>query len=84
MLYYVFHDFTKTRKLSYGRYTHSGIRVRPETRKNDKFGKRALSLKNSSADSKAVFSEKFLFGIWRLMLSRYDIILNIYDLILNI
>ena len=61
-------DFsTKKIKLSDGRYAHSRIRVRPKTRKNAQFEKRALSLKNSSPDSKADFSEKFLFGIWRLI-----------------
>ena len=43
-----------------------------------------LSLKNSSPGSKAVFSEKFVFGIWRLILSRYDIKRYIYNIILNI
>ena len=61
----------------YGRYAHSGIRVRPKTRTNDKFKKRTIYLKDSSPDSKADFSEKLLFGNWRLMLGRYDIILNI-------
>ena len=35
--------------------------------------KHAISLKNSSPDSKADFSEKFVFGIWRLIFGRYDI-----------
>ena len=44
--------------------THSGIRVQPNTRKNDKFEKRAISLKNSSPDSKADFMKKFILGAW--------------------
>ena len=44
-------------------HADSGIRVRPKTRENDKFEKRAISLKNSSPDSKADFSEKFVCGI---------------------
>ena len=36
---------------------------------NDEFGKRGVSCKNSSPGSKADFSEKFLFGIWMLILS---------------
>ena len=48
-----------------------------ENQKNDKFQKRAISFKNSSPDLKADFSEKSLFGISRLILSRYDVILNI-------
>ena len=35
----IFHFITKQLKWSYGRYAHSGIRVRPKTRKNDKFEK---------------------------------------------
>ena len=35
--------------------------------------KAALSLKNRGPGSKAGFSEKVLFGIWRLILSRYNI-----------
>ena len=46
--------------------------------------KRCVSCKNSSPGSKAYFSKKFVFGIWRLMLSRYDIKWYIYDIILNI
>ena len=65
-------------KLSYGRYTQCGIRVRSKTRENDKFEKRTLSLKNGSPDSKSDFS--FLFGIWRLILSRYDIKSFVYDI----
>ena len=57
------------------------MRARPQTRGNDKFEKRALSLKNISPDSKADFSEKLLFGIWRLILIRYDLILVRYDII---
>ena len=38
-----------------------------------KFDKMSVSVKNSSPGSKADFSEKFLFGIWRLILSRYNI-----------
>ena len=41
----VFHMFTKSRRLSYGRYAHSGIRVRPKTRKTKPFREKAsLSL----------------------------------------
>ena len=60
-------------------YAHSGnvIRVQPKTMKNDKFEKMIISLKNSSPDSKAVFVRKSLLGLWRLILSRYDIILSI-------
>ena len=54
-------------------YTHSGIRVSQKLRENYKFEKKPLSLKNSSPGSKADFSEKFLFGNWRLILSRYTI-----------
>ena len=43
--------------------------------------KRAISLKNSSLDSEADFSEKSLLGIWRLILSRCDIVLVRYDII---
>ena len=39
---------------------------------------------NSSPDSKADFSEKSLFGIWKLILGRYDIMLHIQHIILNI
>ena len=33
----------------------------------------SVSVKNSSPGSKADFPETFLLGIWRLILSRYDI-----------
>ena len=42
-------------------------------KENDKFEKRALSLKNSSPDSKADFSKKVLFLVWRLILSAWRI-----------
>ena len=47
-----------------------------ENKENGKFEKK-LYLKNCSPGSKADFSEKSKFGIWKLILSRYDIILNI-------
>ena len=76
MFHNEFHLFTKKWKWSHGQYTHSGIRVRPETRKNGKSEKGLyISLKNSSADSKADFSEKSKLCVWRWILSRYDIIL---------
>ena len=53
-----FHLFTEQWKWSYGQYTHYGIRVQPKTTNNDKFEKRSLSLKNSSLDLKAVFSQQ--------------------------
>ena len=53
--------------------------------KNDEFKKRPLPLKSSSPGSKkADFSEKFLFGIWTLILSRCDIKWLIYGIILHI
>ena len=56
----------------------TGIKVWPKTAKNDKFVKKGFSFKNSSPDSKEDLSEKLVLGIWRLILSRYDIIWNIY------
>ena len=50
------HLCTKSRRWSYGRYAHSGIRVRPKTRENDKFRKRPISLKNNSLKLKVCFS----------------------------
>ena len=44
-----------------------------KTMNNDKFKKSPLTLKNSSPDSKADFSQRLLFGIWSLILIRYDI-----------
>ena len=41
--------------------------------RNDKLKQRPPPLKNSSPDSKADFSEKLVFGIWRFILSRYNI-----------
>ena len=82
-----YHDaslFHQKVKGSYGRYTHSGRSDRPKTKENDKFWKRALSLKNSSPDSKADPSEKLVLGIWQLISSRYDIVLVRYDIILII
>ena len=54
-----FHFFTKSQILSYGRYAHSGIRVRPKTRKKNMFAKKGISVKNSSLKhSKCDFAEK--------------------------
>ena len=63
-------------------YAHSGIRVRPKTKKNDKFEKTEYIPQGSSPDSKADFPEKSKFGVWRLVLSRYDIVLNIQHIAL--
>ena len=38
VIYHGFSFFTKSRIWSCGRYAHSGIRVRPKTKKNCKFG----------------------------------------------
>ena len=80
----IFHYFTKKWKWFYGQYAHYGIRVWQKTMKKVKFEKKAVSWKNSSPGSKADFSEKSLFGIWRLILGRYDIKWYIYDIILII
>ena len=50
--------FTKSRIWSYGRYAHSGIRVRPKTRKKDMFAKKGISLKDSSLKLKVGFFTK--------------------------
>ena len=70
MIYYDFAFLTKT---SYGRYAHSGTRVRPKTRKNEEFGKRGISLKNNSPDAKTDLWKQSKFDVWRLILSRYNI-----------
>ena len=57
MFYNDFHDFTKKTTRSYGRYAHSGIRVRPKTKENDKFGKNSIS-KNNSPGLKATFPKQ--------------------------
>ena len=46
--------------------------------------KKPLTCNNSSPGSKADFSETFLFGIWKVIVSRYNIKLRIYDIILII
>ena len=75
-----FHIFTKNRIWSYGRYTHSGIRVRPKTRKKHMFAKKAISLENSSLKLKVWFFQKVRYDVKRFILSRYDMILNIYHI----
>ena len=50
-------------------FWHNGSGIK----ENDEFEKKAVSGKNSSPGSKAIFLEKFVFGIWKLILSRYDI-----------
>ena len=55
-----------------------------ENGKNDQFEKNVMSLKNSSPGSKADFSEKSKFGVWRLILSRYAMVLVRYDIISSI
>ena len=57
-VFLLFHQKVKMVLWSYGQYAHSGIRVQPKTKKNDKLGKRAISLKNDSQDSKADFSQE--------------------------
>ena len=54
--YQDFRNWTET-KWFYGRYAHSGIRVRPKTKTNDKFEKNA-SLKKCRPDSKADFPKQ--------------------------
>ena len=54
----IFMFLRKKWKWSYGQYAHSGIRVRPKLRKNDKFEKRALFPKNNSPGLKVDFPEK--------------------------
>ena len=79
----IIHTFTKKWKWSYGRYAHPGVRVWQNLRKKGRVWRKGLHLvKNSSPGSKADFSEKFSFGIWRLILSRFDIKWCIYDIIL--
>ena len=80
----IFHYFTKKWKWFYGRYAPSGIRVWRKTMKNDEFEKRPLFWKNSSCDDKTIFQQKFLNGILRLILSRYDIEWVIYIIKLDI
>ena len=46
--------------------------------------KECISLKNCSPGSKADFGKKSKFGVWRFILSRYDIILCIQHRVLNI
>ena len=58
LVIYIFSFFTKSLIWSYGRYTHSGIRVRPKTRNKYMFAKRPISLKNSSLKLKAWFFKK--------------------------
>ena len=65
--------FTKKWKLSYGRYTHSGIRVWHQIRTSDKFEKMLLPPINNSPESKVDFPEKVLVVIWRLILSAWHI-----------
>ena len=48
--------------------------------KNAKFGTN-LYLKNSSPDSKADLGKKLILRVWKLILSRYDIVLHIYHTI---
>ena len=55
MFFFVF--FTKKWKWSYGRYTHSGIRFRPKTRKNDKFEK-GLFHSKMTAQTRRLFFQK--------------------------
>ena len=57
-------------------YRYTGIRVRPKTKENSKFEKRTISLKTSSPYSKADFSEKSNFGVWKQILGAWHMILN--------
>ena len=52
-----------------------------ENEENDMIEKGTISIKNSSPGSKADFSEKLPFGIWRLILSAGHIIFNIQHII---
>ena len=66
------------------RYTHYGIRVLPNTRKNNKFEKMAISLKINNPDSKADFWKKSLLSIRRLVLSVWHMTLHIQHIVLSI
>ena len=55
MFYNDFNYLTKKLKLSYCRYTHSGIRSRPKTGTNDKFAKKGYVSPDASPDLKADF-----------------------------
>ena len=48
------------------------------------FEKKAMFLEISNQGSKADFSEKSKFSVWRLILVRYDIVLVRYEIILSI
>ena len=56
--HFVFILVTEKSKWCQGRCTHSGIRVRPKTRKNDKFEKWYISFKNSSIQLQGWFFQK--------------------------
>ena len=58
MKHIVFSHVYKKPKMTNGRYTHFGIRASPKEWGNDKFGRRGVSLNDSSPDSKADFSTK--------------------------
>ena len=58
MFYNVFFTFYEQMKMILWSIRTSGIRVRPKARKNDKFEKRTISLKNSSPDLKADFPKQ--------------------------
>ena len=61
--------------MSYGRDTHSGIRFRPKTMNNNKLTKVAYLSKTTQA--RRLFLKKTKFGIWRLVLNRYDRVLHL-------
>ena len=58
VFYYVFHNFTKNRILSYGRYAHFGIRVRPKSKKRVQARKKEYMSQNNSLKLKGCFFEK--------------------------
>ena len=67
----IFHYFTKKWKWFYGRYAPSGIRVWRKTMKNDEFEKKGLYSEKIVVRTEKLKKNKFLFGVWRLILSRF-------------
>ena len=52
--------------------------------KNDKFEKKGLYSEKIIVWTEKLKKQKLVYGVWRLILSRYDIKWSIYDIISNI
>ena len=84
VFYLEFSLFTQKHKNDLTVDTHIWVLgARNKKRLNSRFGKRNMFLKTNSPHSKAVF-RKNKFGVWCIILVRYDIVLYVGHIVLDV